>query len=108
MVTCIFYKLHYLELEIKKDTKYCYSEEERMSAIEQLGKKAEITRFKGLGEISPDEFEVFISDDEIRLEPVLMPPEGSVRKMMEYYMGKNTPKRQEFIMDNMVIEEEVV
>ena len=92
----------------KKETFYCYSEEERVAAIKKLGKKSEITRFKGLGEISPDEFEVFISDDEIRLEPVLMPPEGSVRKMMEYYMGKNTPVRQEFIMNNMVIEEEVV
>ncbi len=91
----------------KKQTFYCYSEEERLNALEKLGKKAEITRFKGLGEISPDEFEVFISDDEIRLEPVILPPEGSVRKLMEYYMGKNTPDRQVFIMDNMVIEEEV-
>ena len=78
-------------------TRYCYSDEERLQAIEALGPDPEITRFKGLGEISPDEFAGFIGPD-IRLE--------QVKKLLEYYMGKNTPQRQEFIIDNLVIEED--
>ena len=87
----------------KKETFYCYSEEERMAAIEKLGGKPEITRFKGLGEISPDEFGGFIGEN-IRLEPVLASKEGQIQKLLEFYMGKNTPDRQEFIIENLRIE----
>jgi topoisomerase-4 subunit B len=86
----------------KKETIYCYSDEERHNAIAKLGGKAEITRFKGLGEISPDEFGGFIGDD-IRLQPVLL-GEGHLAKVLEFYMGKNTPDRQDFIIDNLRIE----
>ncbi|HEX6892109.1 MAG TPA: DNA topoisomerase IV subunit B [Chryseolinea sp.] len=86
----------------KKETIYCYSDEERQNAISKLGGKAEITRFKGLGEISPDEFGGFIGDD-IRLQPVLL-GEGHLAKVLEFYMGKNTPDRQDFIIDNLRIE----
>ncbi len=87
----------------KKETYYCYSDEERIQAIKKCGKNAEITRFKGLGEISPDEFKNFIGDN-IRLEPVNMKKHESVPDMLEFYMGKNTPQRQEFIIDNLHIE----
>lgn len=90
----------------KKKTFYCYSEEERLNALKELGVNPEITRFKGLGEISPDEFKYFIGKD-IRLEPVVLNRESSVSKMLEFYMGKNTPERQEFIIDNLRIEEDV-
>jgi len=89
----------------KKVTYYCYNEEERVSAIQKLGKTAEITRFKGLGEISPDEFKNFIGAD-IRLDPILMKKHESVANMLEYYMGKNTPERQEFIIDNLYVEKD--
>ena len=89
----------------KKVTYYCYSEEERLSAIQKLGKTAEITRFKGLGEISPDEFKNFIGAD-IRLDPVQMKKHESVANMLEYYMGKNTPERQEFIIENLYVEKD--
>ena len=89
----------------KKETIYCYSEQEKQAAIRKLGSNPEITRFKGLGEISPDEFEQFINED-IRLEPVLLTKEMSIQKLLEYYMGKNTPQRQEFIIDNLRIEED--
>lgn len=89
----------------KKETIYCYSEEERLAAISKLGVNPEITRFKGLGEISPDEFRHFIGKD-IRLDPVTMKKEDLVNNMLNFYMGKNTPERQEFIIDNLVIEEE--
>ncbi len=89
----------------KKETIYCYSEEERLAAISKLGANPEITRFKGLGEISPDEFRHFIGKD-IRLDPVTMKKEDLVNNMLNFYMGKNTPERQEFIIDNLVIEEE--
>ena len=79
----------------KKDTRYCYTELERQEAISSLGAKAEITRFKGLGEISPDEFKYFIGD-EIRLDPVMIKTKSSIKEMLKFYMGKNTPDRQEF------------
>src|SRR6478735_4781181 len=87
----------------KKETIYCYSEEERRAAITKIGAKPEITRFKGLGEISPDEFGTFIGDD-IRLQPVLIDKEKHLVKTLEFYMGKNTPDRQDFIIDNLRIE----
>ena len=91
----------------KQKTWYCYSEEERVNAIAAAGKNAEITRFKGLGEISPDEFKHFIGKD-IRLDPVTMKKEDLVKDMLEFYMGKNTMERQNFIIDNLVVEEDVV
>ncbi|GAB3760056.1 DNA topoisomerase IV subunit B [Spirosoma pomorum] len=92
-----------------KETTYCYSEEEKQTAMNKLakgGKKVEITRFKGLGEISPDEFGLFIGED-MRLEPVIMEKETSIPKLLGYYMGKNTPDRQRFIIDNLRIEKDV-
>jgi topoisomerase-4 subunit B len=89
----------------KKETRYCYNEEERKEAINSLGKNPEITRFKGLGEISPDEFKYFIGDD-IRLEPVLMSKSKSIEEILTFYMGKNTPERQGFIIDNLKVEED--
>ncbi len=86
----------------KKQTIYCYSEEEKQKAMKELGGKVEITRFKGLGEISPDEFGNFIGED-IRLQPVLL-HDTNLQHIMEFYMGKNTPDRQEFIIDNLRIE----
>ena len=86
-------------------TRYCYSEEERLNAITELGPDPEITRFKGLGEISPDEFRAFIGPD-MRLEQVTLHKTDQVQKLLEYYMGKNTPERQNFIIDNLVIEED--
>ncbi|MGC1240620.1 MAG: DNA topoisomerase IV subunit B [Chryseosolibacter sp.] len=86
----------------KKQTIYCYSEEEKKKAIQTLGGKVEITRFKGLGEISPDEFGEFIGEN-IRLQPVLL-HDSNLHKILEFYMGKNTPTRQEFIIDNLRIE----
>ncbi|MEC4114591.1 DNA topoisomerase IV subunit B [Myroides pelagicus] len=91
----------------KKETIYCYSDEERIAAIEKLKPKPEITRFKGLGEISPDEFKYFIGED-IRLDPVMLDKSMSIEKMLEFYMGKNTPDRQEFIIDNLKVELDVV
>jgi topoisomerase-4 subunit B len=89
----------------KKKTLYCYSEEERRNAIAEIGKAAEITRFKGLGEISPDEFIHFIGED-IRLEPVLLTKDASIDSILSYFMGKNTPERQEFIIDNLRVEKD--
>jgi topoisomerase-4 subunit B len=91
----------------KKETIYCYSDEERQRAILKLGKGAEITRFKGLGEISPDEFEHFIGAD-IRLEPVQITKDASVHELLDFYMGKNTPKRQDFIIENLKVEKDLV
>jgi topoisomerase-4 subunit B len=91
----------------KQKTFYCYSEEERISAIEECGKNPEITRFKGLGEISPSEFKHFIGE-EIRLEPVFIGKETSIEHILSFYMGKNTPDRQEFIIDNLRVEEDVI
>ncbi len=87
------------------ETYYCYTEEERLAAIEKLGENAEITRFKGLGEISPEEFKGFIGED-MRLDRVSLRKEDSVREMLEFYMGKNTMERQNFIIDNLVVEED--
>ena len=87
----------------KKETIYCYSEQERIDAIEKLGQKPEITRFKGLGEISPDEFKYFIGED-IRLDPVMLDRAVGIDELLSFYMGKNTPKRQEFIIDNLKVE----
>ena len=86
-------------------TRYCYSDEERQTAINELGPDPEITRFKGLGEISPDEFSAFIGPD-IRLEQVTLHKTDQVQKLLEYYMGKNTMERQNFIIDNLVVEED--
>jgi topoisomerase-4 subunit B len=90
----------------KKKTIYCYSEDERRNAIAELGKNPEITRFKGLGEISPDEFKHFIGE-EIRLEPVILSKEASIETILSYYMGKNTPERQDFIIDNLRVEKDL-
>lgn len=90
----------------KKKTIYCYSEKERINAIEELGKSAEITRFKGLGEISPDEFRNFISDD-IRLEPVVLTKDSSISDLLSFYMGKNTPERQDFIIERLRVEKDL-
>ncbi len=91
----------------KQKTFYCYSDEERRSAIEELKGKPEITRFKGLGEISPDEFKHFIGKD-VRLDPVQMKKHESISQMLEFYMGKNTPERQDFIIDNLYVEKDEV
>lgn len=91
----------------KQKTVYCYSDEERRNAIDSLGKNPEITRFKGLGEISPDEFKHFIGED-IRLEPVMLTKDASIDEVLSYYMGKNTPERQEFIIDNLRVEGDIV
>lgn len=87
----------------KKETIYCYSEEERIAAIQKLGPNPEITRFKGLGEISPDEFKHFIGED-MRLDPVMLDKAMSIEELLSFYMGKNTPDRQEFIIDNLRVE----
>jgi topoisomerase-4 subunit B len=91
----------------KKETIYCYSDEERKEAIEKLKPKPEITRFKGLGEISPDEFKNFIGET-IRLDPVMMDKNTSIEQLLSFYMGKNTPDRQEFIIKNLKVDIDVV
>ena len=95
-------------LSLSKDfvTQYCYSEEERQQAIEDLGPEPEITRFKGLGEISPEEFRNFIGPD-IRLDQVLLHKSDQVAELLNFYMGDNTMERQNFIIDNLVIEEDL-
>ena len=90
----------------KKETIYCYSEEERVNSLEKLGKTSELTRFKGLGEISPNEFKHFIGKD-IRLEPVIIGKKMSIEDMLSFYMGKNTPDRQEFIIENLRVEKNI-
>lgn len=91
----------------KKETIYCYSDEERRDAIEKLKPKPEITRFKGLGEISPDEFKNFIGET-IRLDPIMMDKNTSIEQLLSFYMGKNTPDRQEFIIKNLKVELDAV
>lgn len=90
----------------KKETIYCYSEEERVNALKKLGRNPELTRFKGLGEISPNEFKHFIGKD-MRLEPLIIGKKMSVEDMLSFYMGKNTPERQEFIIENLRVEKDV-
>jgi len=87
----------------KKETIYCYSEKERIDAVDKLGSKPEITRFKGLGEISPNEFKYFIGES-IRLDPVMLDENFSIEDLLSFYMGKNTPDRQKFIIDNLKVE----
>lgn len=91
----------------KQQTIYCYSDEERQRAIQKLGTKPEITRFKGLGEISPEEFGLFIGEN-IKLQPVILKQEVTIQKLLEYYMGKNTLERQNFIIDNLKIEKDIL
>lgn len=90
----------------KKETFYCYNDDEKKAAIAKLGSKPEITRFKGLGEISPEEFGKFIGED-MHLEPIILQKETSIQKLLTYYMGKNTPERQRFIIDNLKIENNI-
>ena len=87
----------------KKTTHYCYSEEEKRVALKSLRGKPEITRFKGLGEISPDEFVHFIGKD-MRIDPVMLDRDKPIHEMLEFYMGKNTPERQKFIINNLKVE----
>lgn len=91
----------------KSETIYCYSEEEKSAAMKKLGGKPEITRFKGLGEISPHEFGGFIGDD-IKLEPIILKKDASIQQLLKFYMGKNTPDRQKFIIDNLKVEKDMV
>jgi len=91
----------------KKETIYCYHEEEKQAAIGKLGGKPEITRFKGLGEISPEEFGTFIGED-IKLEPLILKKDTSISQLLSFYMGKNTPDRQSFIIDHLRIEKDIV
>ena len=92
----------------KKETIYCYSEDERSAAVEKIGQHAEITRFKGLGEISPHEFKSFIHEDGIRLSPVKINNDASIEQIINFYMGKNTPVRREYIMNHLVIDSEMM
>ncbi len=91
----------------KQETHYCYDETEKQAAVKKLGNKPEITRFKGLGEISPDEFARFIGAD-MRVQPVMVMPETHIQQILEYYMGKNTQERQEFIINNLKVELDLV
>ncbi|NUM50816.1 MAG: type IIA DNA topoisomerase subunit B [Flavobacteriales bacterium] len=91
----------------KKETIYSYNENEKMQAVKKLGSKPEITRFKGLGEISPEEFKMFIGKD-IRLDPVVIGKDTPIAELLEYYMGKNTPERQDFIIENLKIEKDLL
>jgi topoisomerase-4 subunit B len=91
----------------KQETIYCYNEQEKHNAIRKLGEKAEITRFKGLGEISPEEFGRFIGPD-IRKQPVILEQHTHIQHLLEYYMGKNTPERQDFIVSNLRVESDEV
>ena len=91
----------------KQETIYCYDETQKQAAVKKLGSKPEITRFKGLGEISPEEFAKFIAAD-IRLQPVMIKQDTHIQQLLEYYMGKNTVQRQEFIIDNLKIELDLI
>ena len=91
----------------KKNTIYCYTVGEKSAAMAKLGSNPEITRFKGLGEISPDEFKHFIGSN-IRLDPVMIGRQAPIREILNFYMGKNTPQRQSFIIDNLRVEEDLV
>ncbi|MFM7223509.1 MAG: type IIA DNA topoisomerase subunit B, partial [Bacteroidota bacterium] len=91
----------------KQETIYCYSEMEKQEAVKSLGSKSEITRFKGLGEISPDEFKKFIGPD-MRKTPVILESQIHIQHLLEYYMGKNTQERQDFIVSNLRVELDAV
>ena len=91
----------------KKKTFYCYDYDERNKAVEELGKNPEITRFKGLGEISPSEFKNFNGDD-IRLEPIILNRKSKINDLLSFYMGKNTQERQEFIIDKLRVEKDLI
>jgi topoisomerase-4 subunit B len=91
----------------KQETIYCYDESAKQQAVKKLGNKPEITRFKGLGEISPEEFAKFINAD-IRLQPVMIKQDTHIQQLLEYYMGKNTMQRQEFIIDNLKVELDLI
>ena len=91
----------------KKKTIYCYDDKERNAAVEEVGKNPEITRFKGLGEISPSEFKNFIGD-QIRLEPIILNKKSKIQDLLTFYMGKNTPDRQEFIIDKLRVEKDLI
>ncbi|MCB0497732.1 MAG: type IIA DNA topoisomerase subunit B, partial [Cyclobacteriaceae bacterium] len=91
----------------KKETIYCYDEQEKQAAINKLGNKPEITRFKGLGEISPNEFAAFIGEN-MRVEPIMQREDTSIEKLLSFYMGKNTPERQTFIIDKLRVEKDLV
>jgi topoisomerase IV subunit B len=91
----------------KKETHYCYSEEEKIVAMEKVGKRPEVTRFKGLGEISPEEFKHFIGKD-MRLEPIIIGKDASIEEVLTFYMGKNTPQRQNFIIENLRVEKDLI
>ena len=91
----------------KKKTFYCYDDEERNKAVEEIGKNPEITRFKGLGEISPSEFKNFIGDD-IRLEPIILNRKSKINELLSFYMGKNTQQRQEFIIEKLRVEKDLI
>jgi len=91
----------------KQKTFYCYSDDEKKDAITKLGGNPEITRFKGLGEISPDEFRHFIGPS-IRLDPVILTKDSSINEVLSFYMGKNTPERQSFIIDNLKVEDDII
>ena len=104
--------LHVLETPLfrvrdKSKTIYCYSDEEKQKALKELKGKPEITRFKGLGEISPSEFKYFIGED-IRLDPVIIGKDTPIQNMLEFYMGKNTPDRQKFIIENLKVEKDII
>ena len=90
----------------RKETFYCYSDEEKHEAMDKIGKNPEITRFKGLGEISPNEFKHFIGKD-MRLEPVILGKESKIQQILGFYMGKNTLDRQKFIIENLRVEEDI-
>ena len=92
---------------IRDRTLYCYDDEERNAAVEEVGKNPEITRFKGLGEISPSEFKNFIGD-QIRLEPIILNKKSKIQDLLTFYMGKNTPDRQEFIIDKLRVEKDLI
>ena len=98
---------HFFRVRNKKKTFYCYDDDERNKAVEELGKNPEITRFKGLGEISPSEFKNFIGDD-IRLEPIILNRKSKINDLLSFYMGKNTQERQEFIIDKLRVEKDLI
>ena len=91
----------------KKETIYCYNDQERLQAINKLKHNPEITRFKGLGEISPEEFKHFIGPD-MRLDPVMLDSDTTVKDLLSFYMGKNTPDRQKFIINNLKVEVDLI